>query len=74
MKRIRIIHSTQYHYRHAALLAACQPEADTAPPQVRPVRTVTVVKRDVGEMGHVRANVLSFGHFLWCKHSACGGL
>jgi RND family efflux transporter MFP subunit len=32
-----------------ALLAACQPEADTAPPQVRPVRTVTVVKRDVGE-------------------------
>ena len=33
----------------AALLAACQPEADTAPPQVRPVRTVTVVKRDVGE-------------------------
>src|SRR3954453_1474965 len=33
----------------AALLAACQPEADTAVPQVRPVRTVTVVKRDVGE-------------------------
>ena len=33
----------------AALLAACQPEADTAAPQVRPVRTVTVVKRDVGE-------------------------
>jgi membrane fusion protein, multidrug efflux system len=33
----------------AALLAACQPEADTAPPQVRPVRAVTVVKRDVGE-------------------------
>src|SRR6195256_3534810 len=33
----------------AALLAACQPEADTAPPQVRPVRTVTVVKREVGE-------------------------
>ena len=32
-----------------ALLSACQPEADTAPPQVRPVRTVTVVKRDVGE-------------------------
>src|SRR4030081_2827895 len=29
--------------------AACQPEADTAAPQVRPVRTVTVVKRDVGE-------------------------
>src|SRR5262245_48825286 len=33
----------------AALLAACQPEAETAPPEVRPVRTVTVVKRDVGE-------------------------
>jgi membrane fusion protein, multidrug efflux system len=32
-----------------ALLSACQPEADTAAPQVRPVRTVTVVKRDVGE-------------------------
>jgi len=32
-----------------ALLSACQPEADTAPPQVRPVRTVTVVKREVGE-------------------------
>jgi RND family efflux transporter MFP subunit len=31
------------------LLSACQPEADTAPPQVRPVRTVTVVKREVGE-------------------------
>lgn len=33
----------------AASLSACQPEADTSPPQVRPVRTVTVVKRDVGE-------------------------
>src|SRR5882757_1947491 len=33
----------------AALLSACQPEAETAAPQVRPVRTVTVVKRDVGE-------------------------
>jgi membrane fusion protein, multidrug efflux system len=32
-----------------ALLSACQPEADTAPPQVRPVRTVTVMKREVGE-------------------------
>ena len=32
-----------------ALLAACQPEAETATPQVRPVRTVTVVKRDAGE-------------------------
>ena len=32
-----------------ALLSACQPEADTAPPQVRPVRTVAVVKREVGE-------------------------
>ena len=33
----------------AASLSACQPEADTAAPQVRPVRTVTVVKRDAGE-------------------------
>ena len=33
----------------AALLAACQPEAETAPPEARPVRTVTVAKRDVGE-------------------------
>lgn len=33
----------------AASLSACQPEAETAVPQVRPVRTVTVVKRDVGE-------------------------
>jgi membrane fusion protein, multidrug efflux system len=33
----------------AASLAACQPEAETVAPQVRPVRTVTVVKRDVGE-------------------------
>jgi RND family efflux transporter MFP subunit len=33
----------------AVSLAACQPEAETAAPQVRPVRTVTVVKRDVGE-------------------------
>ena len=33
----------------AASLSACQPEAETAAPQVRPVRTVTVVKRDAGE-------------------------
>jgi membrane fusion protein, multidrug efflux system len=33
----------------AASLSACQPEAETATPQVRPVRTVTVVKRDAGE-------------------------
>src|SRR5262249_61147995 len=30
-------------------LAACQPDAETAPPEVRPVRTVTVVKRESGE-------------------------
>lgn len=30
-------------------LAACQPDSENAAPQVRPVRTVTVVKRDVGE-------------------------
>src|SRR5262245_56246309 len=33
----------------AAMLAACRPEAETAPPEVRPVRTVTVVKRESGE-------------------------
>src|SRR5262245_64419683 len=33
----------------AAMLAACGPEAETAPPEVRPVRTVTVVKRESGE-------------------------
>src|SRR5262249_54635798 len=33
----------------AAMLAACVPEAETAPPEVRPVRTVTVVKRESGE-------------------------
>jgi RND family efflux transporter MFP subunit len=30
-------------------LPSCQPDTETAAPQVRPVRTVTVVKRDVGE-------------------------
>src|SRR5262245_20099553 len=30
-------------------LTACQPDAETAAPQARPVRTVTVVKRDIGE-------------------------
>src|SRR5262249_23143017 len=29
--------------------AACQPETETAPPEVRPVRTVTVVKHESGE-------------------------
>jgi RND family efflux transporter MFP subunit len=33
----------------APLLTACQPDAETPAPQARPVRTVTVVKRDVGE-------------------------
>jgi RND family efflux transporter MFP subunit len=33
----------------AVLLAACQPETKVQAPEVRPVRTVTVVKRDVGE-------------------------
>jgi RND family efflux transporter MFP subunit len=33
----------------AAFLAACSPEAETAAPEARPVRTVTVVKREVGE-------------------------
>src|SRR5215471_20675923 len=31
-----------------ALLAACQKEAETAAPQARPVRTVTVEKREAG--------------------------
>jgi membrane fusion protein, multidrug efflux system len=31
------------------LLSACQPETQSLPPEARPVRTVTVVKRDVGE-------------------------
>jgi RND family efflux transporter MFP subunit len=43
----------------AAFLAACQPEAETAAPEARPVRTVTVVKRAVGETvtytGHIQA-------------------
>jgi RND family efflux transporter MFP subunit len=33
----------------ALLLAACQRETEAAPPEVRPVRTVTVAKRDIGE-------------------------
>src|SRR5215471_2569994 len=33
----------------ASMLAACRPEAETAAPEVRPVRTVTVVKRESGE-------------------------
>jgi len=32
-----------------ALLSACQRESETPAPEVRPVRTVTVVKREVGE-------------------------
>src|SRR5262245_6860701 len=32
----------------SALLAACQPEIETAAPQARPVRTVTVAKREAG--------------------------
>jgi len=31
------------------LLAGCQPEAETRVPEVRPVRTVTVEKRDLGD-------------------------
>ena len=31
------------------VLSACQPEAEATAPEVRPVRTVTLVKRDVGE-------------------------
>src|SRR5262245_24412722 len=46
-----------------AMLAACVPEAETAPPEVRPVRTVTVVKRESGETvaftGRIEAESLS---------------
>src|SRR5258708_1381164 len=31
-----------------AMLAACQPDVEAAPPQARPVRTVTAEKRDAG--------------------------
>ena len=34
----------------ATLLAACRPETETSAPEARPVRTVTVVKREVGEV------------------------
>ena len=34
----------------AAVLAACRPEAETSAPDVRPVRTVTVTKREAGEV------------------------
>jgi membrane fusion protein, multidrug efflux system len=33
----------------AAFLSACQPETQSSAPEARPVRTVTVVKRDIGE-------------------------
>jgi RND family efflux transporter MFP subunit len=33
----------------AAVLTACSRESESPPPEVRPVRTVTVVKRDAGE-------------------------
>ncbi len=32
----------------ALLLAACQPKAEKPPPEIRPVRTVTVEKREAG--------------------------
>ena len=45
----------------ALWLAGCQPESEAAPPEVRPVRTVTVAKRDVGETvsytGRIEAEV-----------------
>ena len=31
------------------LLSACEREAEAPPPEVRPVRTVTIVKRETGE-------------------------
>lgn len=33
----------------AVIVTACQPDVASSPPEVRPVRTVVVVKRDVGE-------------------------
>ena len=33
----------------STLLVACQPAAETSTPEVRPVRTVTIVKREIGE-------------------------
>jgi membrane fusion protein, multidrug efflux system len=33
----------------ALVLAGCQRQAETTTPEIRPVRTVTVVKRDIGE-------------------------
>jgi membrane fusion protein, multidrug efflux system len=45
----------------SSLLAACQRETEAAPPEVRPVRTVIVAKRDVGETltytGRIEAEV-----------------
>ena len=34
----------------ALSLSACQRESEASPPEIRPVRTVTVAKRDVGEV------------------------
>jgi multidrug efflux pump subunit AcrA (membrane-fusion protein) len=33
----------------AVALSGCQPDTEGAAPEVRPVRTVTVVKREIGE-------------------------
>ena len=45
----------------ALLLAGCRRETEATTPEVRPVRTVTVAKRDVGEIvsytGHIEAEI-----------------
>jgi membrane fusion protein, multidrug efflux system len=45
----------------ALLLAGCQRETEASPPESRPVRTVTVAKRDVGEIvsytGRIEAEI-----------------
>jgi membrane fusion protein, multidrug efflux system len=45
----------------ALLLAGCQRETEAAAPEIRPVRTVTVAKRDVGEIvsytGRIEAEI-----------------
>jgi multidrug efflux pump subunit AcrA (membrane-fusion protein) len=45
----------------ALLLAGCQRETEASAPEIRPVRTVTVAKRDVGEIvsytGRIEAEI-----------------
>src|SRR6516165_5087202 len=62
-------------------LVACQPDAESAPPEVRPVRTVTVVKRARGQCrrsartGPARGEARSAGRtqFDACSTGGRGG-